>query len=133
MPLSEFIAEIAERVAAAEAPAREQRRINLDDIVITSPDVMIAAADSTSLRDGDCEWILSECHSGLGLASFPVRVMHERTAWLATIASFLCDSLSDVVPVVVTGVPGNKRPTWGRCLTSCILSPGHPPHPAHSS
>jgi len=73
-----------------------------------TPDVMIAATDLDALRAGRCHWVLSEVHSGLGLAGFHARVLNDRSTWLHDLGMHLESALHGTTVVVITPSISNK-------------------------
>ncbi len=128
VPLPEFVAEMSglSTLGKLEDELIKDPPVRLSEPVITSPDVMVAAMDLKSLRRGDCEWVLSECHSSVGCAGFFVRVMTERDRWLSAISHFIADQLKGLQPVAVTSEIRNKTFYQGALPCVRYLEVGSP-------
>lgn len=111
LSLPEFIAAVHDLPPASEAidiAKAADTPSALSTPAVTSPDVMIAAADLQSLRKRDCTWILSESHSSVACAGFVVRPMPDHRQWLQDIARHLCTELQGVRLVATTAAVRNK-------------------------
>ncbi|TAJ69798.1 MAG: hypothetical protein EPO51_19915 [Phenylobacterium sp.] len=97
--------------------------------VITSPDVLIAAHDLEGVRRGDCEWILSECHSSVAAASFFIRPMPGAAGWLDGIDRFLASRFTRSALIALTGARDNKTAFTGVLRSARYLETGLSAHP----
>lgn len=109
MALPDFISEVAEaRLAIKIEEPPTDRLSDFRAPAITSPDVLIAAADLASLRRRECTWVLSECHSSVSSAGFFVRPMHDKDRWLSSIDEFLAEQLPGLQLIAIASERWNK-------------------------
>jgi hypothetical protein len=123
-PLPDFLSELAGIALTLEISQGTDGSNEFSGPVITSPDVLIAAHDLSSLRRRDCAWVLSECHSSVGSAGFFVRPMPDQSGWLADIDSFLVEQLQGSQPVVVAARRSNKTSYLGTLRCARYLEAG---------